>query len=170
MQVAPETLSLLILIVSTIFVVVWALDAYTHAGIAHHDISDPELKTHRILILSSGLLQFTLLLFYWFDVEVLPFFIALFFTRTVHEVIDEVRYHQERCTFYETILHFVMWISIISQVGFLFYWGYFFHYKGLESLPLFHVVWGLVLVALMGLISTKEWFLSSVKKQHQDGE
>jgi hypothetical protein len=166
MQAAPESISLLILIVSTIFVGAWALDAYTHAGIAHHDISDPELKTHRILILSSGLMQFALMLFYWFDVEVLPFFIALFFTRTVHEVIDEVRYHQERCTFYETILHFVMWISIISQVGFLFYWGYFFHYKGLETLPLFHIVWGLVLVALMGLISTKEWFLGSVEEEH----
>ncbi|MEN9743371.1 MAG: hypothetical protein RLZZ65_1176 [Bacteroidota bacterium] len=164
MQVAPEVLSLLILIVSTIFVGAWALDAHTHAGIAHQDISDPELKTHRILILSSGLMQFTLLLFYWFDVEVLPFFIALIFTRTIHEVIDEVRYHQERCTFYETILHFVMWISIISQVGFLFYWGFFFHYKGLETLPVYHIVWAFVLVVLMALIGAKEWFLSTVKK------
>jgi hypothetical protein len=35
MQAAPESLSLLILIVSTIFVGAWALDAYRHAGIAH---------------------------------------------------------------------------------------------------------------------------------------
>lgn len=30
----------------------------------------------------------------------------------------------------------------------------------------YYFCWGLVLVALMGLISTKEWFLGSVKKEH----
>lgn len=164
MQVAPEILSLLILASSTLFVCAWALDARTHAGIARQDISDPELRTHRILILSSGLMQLCLLLFYWFDYEVLPFFIALFFTRTTHEVIDEVRYHQERCTFYETLLHFSMWVSVISQVGFLFYWGFFYHYAGLENLPVFHFIWGILLVLLMSLISRQEWFLTAVKK------
>ena len=80
------------------------------------------------------------------------------------EVIDEVRYHQERCTFFETVLHFVMWVSILSQIGFLFYWGFFFHYQGLATLPILYVVWGLLLVALMGLIGLKEWFLGLEKK------
>lgn len=164
MKTDPQILALLILISSSVFVVAWTFDAYTHAGIARQDISDPELKTHRILILSSGMLQFTLLLFYWFDVEVLPIFLALLLTRTIHEVIDEVRYHQERCTFFETVLHFVMWVSILSQIGFLFYWGFFFHYQGLATLPLLYVVWGLLLVVLMGLIGLKEWFLGLEKK------
>jgi hypothetical protein len=164
MKTDPQILALLILICSSVFVVVWTFDAYTHAGIARQDISDPELKTHRILILSSGMLQFTLLLFYWFDVEVLPIFLALLLTRTIHEVIDEVRYHQERCTFFETVLHFVMWVSILSQIGFLFYWGFFFHYQGLATLPLLYIVWGLLLVVLMGLIGLKEWFLGLEKK------
>jgi hypothetical protein len=140
--------------------VAWTIDAYTHAGIARQDISDQELKTHRILILSSGMLQFTLLLFYWFDYEVLPFFIAILLTRTVHEIIDEVKYHQERCTFRETLLHFVMWLSILSQIGFLFYWGFCFHYEGLLELPIAHFVWGVILVGLMAWISWKEWFLA----------
>ncbi|MEN9967952.1 MAG: hypothetical protein RIR94_121 [Bacteroidota bacterium] len=164
MKTDPQILALLILICSSVFVVAWRFDAYTHAGIARHDISDPELKTHRILILSSGMLQFTLLLFYWFDIEVLPIFLALLLTRTIHEVIDEVRYHQERCTFFETVLHFVMWVSILSQIGFLFYWGFFFHYQGLATLPSLYFVWGLLLVVLMGLIGLKEWFLGLEKK------
>ena len=164
MKVDPQILALLILICSSVFVVAWTFDAYTHAGIARRDISDQELKTHRILILSSGMLQFTLLLFYWFDYEVLPFFFAILLTRTVHEIIDEVKYHQERCTFFETVLHFVMWVSILSQIGFLFYWGFFFHYQGLATLHLLYVVWGLLLVVLMGLIGLKEWFLGLEKK------
>ena len=67
MKVDPQILALLILICSSVFVVAWTFDAYTHAGIARRDISDQELKTHRILILSSGMLQFTVLLFYWFE-------------------------------------------------------------------------------------------------------
>ncbi len=164
MKTDPQILALLILICSSVFVVAWGYDAYTHAGIAKQDISDPELKTHRILILSSGMLQFTLLLFYWFDIEVLPIFLALLLTRTIHEVIDEVRYHQERCSFFETVLHFIMWISILSQIGFLFYWGFFFHYQGLATLPSLYFVWGLLLVVLMGLIGLKEWFLGLKKK------
>jgi len=164
MKTDPQILALLILICSSVFVMAWGYDAYTHAGIAKQDISDPELKTHRILILSSGMLQFTLLLFYWFDIEVLPIFLALLLTRTIHEVIDEVRYHQERCSFFETVLHFIMWISILSQIGFLFYWGFFFHYKGLASLPLLYIVWSLLLVSAMGFIGLKEWFLGLEKK------
>lgn len=160
MKTDPQILALLILICSSVFVVAWTFDAYTHAGIAHQDISDPELKTHRILILSSGMLQFTLLLFYWFDIEVLPIFLALLLTRTIHEVIDEVKYHQARCTFRETLFHFIMWLSILSQIGFMFYWGFFFHYEGLAGLPIAYFAWGIILVILMAWISWKEWFLA----------
>jgi hypothetical protein len=86
--------------------------------------------------------------------------VALLFTRTVHEVIDEVKFHSERCTFRETCIHFVMWVSILSQIGFLFYWGFFFHYQGLFALPSFHFIWGALLVLLMAVISWKEWFLA----------
>jgi hypothetical protein len=160
MKIEPSVLSLLILACTTIFVIAWSLDALTHAKIAKHDILDAELYTHRILILSSGLLQGCLLLFYWFDYEVLPFFVAILLTRTVHEIIDEVKYHQARCTFRETLLHFVMWLSILSQIGFLFYWGFFYHYEGLGELPVAYFAWGIVLVGLMAWISWKEWFLA----------
>lgn len=160
MQPESEVISLLILVCTSIFVLAWGLDALTHAKIANADISDRELHTHRILILSSGLLQAVLLLFFWFDFEILPIFIALLFTRTVHEVIDEVKFHSSRCTFRETCIHFVMWISVLSQIGFLFYWGFFFHYEGLFTLPFFHFIWGGLLVLLMSFISWKEWFLN----------
>lgn len=160
MPIAADTLSLLILVCTSIFVLAWGLDALTHAKIANTDITDRELHTHRILILSSGLLQACLLLFFWFEYEVLPFFVALLFTRTVHEVIDEVKFHTDHCTFRETCIHFVMWVSILSQIGFLFYWGFFYHYQGLFALPIFHVIWGALLVLLMAVISWKEWFLA----------
>lgn len=160
MKIEPSVLIVLILACTTIFVIAWSIDAYTHEKIAKVDISDGELYTHRILILSSGLLQACLLLFYWFDFEVLPFFIAVFFTRTIHEIIDEVKYHQARCTFRETCIHFVMWLSILSQIGFLFYWGFFFQYEGFATLSIVYYAWGMILVLLMAIISWKEWFLA----------
>ena len=125
-QINPSYFACAILISATIFVIAWSLDAITHSRLVKVDISDKELQTHRILILSSGLMELCLVLMYWFDIEILPIFIAAVVTRTAHEFIDELRYHTDRCSFYETILHLTMWISVISKTSFLFIWGFFF--------------------------------------------
>lgn len=158
MTIDPTYFAVAILSSATIFTSAWWLDARTHSRLVKVDITDRELQTHRILILTSGLMEFSLVLMYWLDIEILPLFIAALVTRTAHEFIDELRYHTDRCSFYETILHLIMWISVISKTCFLFIWGFFSHYKGIESLnPIFYA-WGGIIVLLMGLISMKEWF------------
>ena len=110
-QINTTYFAFAILMSATIFVIAWSLDAITHTRLVKIDITDKELQTHRILILSSGLMELCLVLMYWFDVEILPVFIAALVTRTAHEFIDELRYHIDRCTFRETLLHLIMWIS-----------------------------------------------------------
>lgn len=146
-----------ILISSTIFVIAWSLDAITHSRLVKIDISDKELQTHRILILSSGLMELCLVLMYWFDIEILPIFIAAVVTRTAHEFIDELRYHTDRCTFRETLLHLIMWITVISKTSFLFIWGFFTHYQGLEKLHPAFYIWGILIIGIMSITSVKEW-------------
>jgi hypothetical protein len=124
-QINPSYFACAILISATIFVIAWSLDAITHSRLVKVDISDKELQTHRILILSSGLMELCLVLMYWFDIEILPIFIAALVTRTAHEFIDGLRYHTDRCTFRETLLHLTMWITVISKTCFLFIWGFF---------------------------------------------
>ena len=125
-QINATYFAFAILMSATIFVIAWSLDAITHTRLVKIDITDKELQTHRILILSSGLMELCLVLMYWFDIEILPIFIAALVTRTAHEFIDELRYHTDRCTFRETLLHLIMWISVISKTGFLFIWGFYF--------------------------------------------
>jgi hypothetical protein len=158
MTIQPVFFATAILLSASIFTIAWFLDAKTHARLVKVDITDKELQTHRILILTSGLMELSLLLMYWFDIEILPIFIAALVTRTAHEFIDELRYHTDRCTFYETILHLIMWISVISKTCFLFIWGFFTHYKGLETLHPAFYIWGGMIVLLMGIVSLKEWF------------
>jgi hypothetical protein len=158
MNIDPTYFAFAILVSATIFTFAWFLDARTHARLVKVDITDRELQTHRILILTSGLMEFSLVLMYWLDVEILPLFIAALVTRTAHEFIDELRYHTDRCSFYETILHLTMWISVISKTSFLFIWGFFTHYKGIETLHPVLYAWGGLIVITMGIISLKEWF------------
>lgn len=158
MNINPTYFAAAILVSATIFTFAWLLDARTHSRLVKVDITDRELQTHRILILTSGLMEFSLILMYWFDLEILPLFIAVLVTRTAHEFIDELRYHTDRCSFFETLLHLTMWISVISKTCFLFIWGFFTHYKGLESIHPAFYCWGGLIVITMGIISLKEWF------------
>jgi hypothetical protein len=158
MTIDPVFFATAILGTATVFTATWFLDAITHARLVKVDISDKELHTHRILILTSGLMEFCLLLMYWLDIEILPLFIAALVTRTAHEFIDELKYHTDRCTFYETILHLIMWIMVITKTSLLFIWGFFTHYRGLEELHPAFYVWGAMVVFAMGLVSWKEWF------------
>ena len=151
------TFPLLLLLSASTFTFFWFLDSRTHSRLVHTDISDPELQTHRVLILSSGMMEFSLILMYWFRWEALALFIASFITRTVHEFIDELKFHSERCTFRETLFHLIMWITVLTKTFLLFVWGFFFRYKGITDLPVWIYLWAIAIVISMGYISLKEW-------------
>lgn len=151
------TLPLLGLLSASAFTFFWFLDSKTHSALVHSDISDPELRTHRVLILSSGMMEFSLILMFWFRWESLALFIAAFITRTAHEFIDELKFHVDRCTFRETLYHLIMWIAVLTKTFSLFIWGFFFRYEGLTELPVWMDAWAVLIVILMGMISLKEW-------------
>jgi len=156
-NLSPTFFALSILVAATGFTITWFMDAITHAKLGASDITKRELHTHRVLIITSMLMEFSLLVMYWFPLEILPLFIAALLTRTAHEFIDELVWHTTRCTFFETMLHLIMWISVITKTGMMFIWGFFTQYKGLSELPFLFYVWGLLVVICMGLISLKEW-------------
>ena len=99
-SVSPLQFALLILLSGTLFTVFWMLDSITHGKLVKIDISDKELQTHRNILLASVLMEISLVLMYWFPVLMLPLFSAFFLTRTVHEFIDELHWHANRCTAY----------------------------------------------------------------------
>src|SRR5688572_13199965 len=92
-NITPEYFAWAILGSATVFTLTWFLDALTHSRLGETDITARELHTHRVLILTSGLMELSLLLMYWFDYEVLPVFLAAIITRTAHEFIDELHWH-----------------------------------------------------------------------------
>ena len=151
------TFPLLVLLSASAFTFFWFLDSKMHSALVHSDISDPELRTHRVLILSSGMMEFSLILMYWFRWEALALFIAAFITRTAHEFIDELKFHADRCTFRETLFHLIMWITVLTKTFSLFIWGFFFRYEGVTELPVWMYVWAILIIVLMGMISWKEW-------------
>jgi hypothetical protein len=156
-NISPNFFALAILIAATLFTVAWFFDAITHSKVGESDVTKRELHTHRILIITSMLMEFSLVLMYWFSYEVLPLFIAALVTRTAHEFIDEIKFHVKRCSFYETMLHLSMWITVITKTVFMFLWGFYCHYKGLTNLHPALFIWGIAIVICMSFISLKEW-------------
>lgn len=138
LQISPLVWANEILLCGVVFGVFWFWDHKTHMEIWKKDISDGELRTHRMILYSSYGLMVCLILFRWFSIEVLPFFLGFWFTRTVHEFMDELHWHLPRCSEKETLIHLVMWIFIHTGTAVTFIWGYFTQFKGLESLPLFY--------------------------------
>ena len=155
--VSPETFALLILLTATAFTFFWCLDSITHGRLVKIDITDKELQTHRAILLTSVLMEATLVMMYWVDIIILPFFLAFFFTRTVHEFIDELHWHTDRCTPYESMLHLVMWVSILSNTFLMFSWGFFTHYRGLNELHTGYIIWAIILGIFIFFIGIKEW-------------
>ena len=147
----------LILGSATVFTLFWGLDAATHAKLAHVDITDRELTTHRIILATSFAMVLSLVLMYWWPVAMLPVFIGSFITRTVHEFLDEQHYHMDRCTPYESMLHLFMWMAILTNTAAMFMWGFFTQYKGVETLPVVYYVWAGILAIAIVIISGKEW-------------
>jgi hypothetical protein len=156
-NIHPVFFATAILGAATVFTFIWFLDSITHARLVKIDITDKELQTHRNILIASFLMEGSLVLFYWFQIEVLPLFLALFITRTVHEFIDELHWHTDRCSPYESTLHLGMWISVLTKTFLMFTWGFFTGYKGLLDLnPLFYV-WGVIVFGCMSWISYNEW-------------
>lgn len=149
--------AILVLASATLFLVLWFLDALTHKKIVETEISKTELQTHRNILITSVLMELSLVGMYWNKQLMLIFFIAFFITRTAHEFIDELKYHADRCSSYENYLHLGMWITVLIKTGALFYWGYFLNYISIEELPMILYVWGVIVIALMSYVGLKEW-------------
>lgn len=149
--------ALLILISGTVFTIFWLLDSVTHGKLVKIDISDKELQTHRNILLASVLMEISLVGMYWFPMLMLPLFIAFFITRTTHEFIDELHWHADRCTPYESMLHLMMWISILSNTAAMFIWGFFTQFHGLETLHPVLYVWAFAIGIAVFFIGMKEW-------------
>ena len=153
----PIFWAILILGSATLFTLAWSLDARTHKKLAEHDITDQEFQTHRNILTASLLMELSLVGMYWFPLYMLPIFIASFLTRLVHEFIDELKYHSDRCTPHESRLHLIMWISVLTKAAAMFIWGFFASYEGIESLPIALYIWGVILLSVLAYVSLVEW-------------
>ena len=156
-ETTPLFWALMILVPATIFTIVWTLDALTHKKLAHVDITDRELHTHRNILAASLVMEMSLVGMYWFPLAMLPIFIGSGITRFSQEFIDELHYHADRCTPYEARLHLIMWISVWTKAAAMFIWGFFTRFEGITELPVFLYIWGGIVLAIMGYISMKEW-------------
>lgn len=156
-EIPPASFALMILISASLFAFFWMLDARMHAKLVKVDITDKELQTHRIILLTSVLMEGCLVLMFWFHWLILPLFIACFFTRTAHEFIDELHWHTDRCTMQESLIHVGMWLSILVNTATMFMWGFFTQYSGLETLPIGYIIWAVLVGLIITFIGYKEW-------------
>ena len=145
-----------VIILGSIFSCAWYMDHLTHKKIWEEDITDSELRTHRMILYASWGLQLSLALFAVNRFIALPIFIGSLITRFVHEAIDELKFHVDRCDERETLIHLVMWLTINSGTALVFLWGFFFQYKGFSELPIYHyILWGIIFI-VMGYIGNRE--------------
>jgi hypothetical protein len=153
----PTLWALMILGSATLFTVAWSWDAITHKKLAELDITDQEFQTHRNILVASMIMELSLVGMFWNPIIMLPIFIASFLTRLVHEFMDELKFHADRCTPHESRLHLVMWISVLTKAGAMFLWGFFTSYEGIESLPFALYAWGILILIVMAYVSYVEW-------------
>jgi hypothetical protein len=153
----PEIFPIIILSMSFLFAIAWFYDSKFHGKIYETDITDKELQTHRLILIPSVLMEITLILMYWLPFAMLPFFMAFYLVRTVQEFIDELHFHTDRCTFFESILHLIMWITVHTKTFAFFIWAFILRFKGIEELPFVYFAIFLLLTAAMGLIGLVEW-------------
>lgn len=156
-QTTPIFWATTILAAATLFTIFWSLDAITHKELVKVDITDQELQTHRNILLASLFMELSLVLMFWFHKAMLPFFIAFAVTRTVHEFIDELKFHASRCTPYESRLHLGMWMSVITKTVAMFIWGYYTAFEGILELPIFFYIWAVLVFGVMSYVSFVEW-------------
>lgn len=154
----PTALAIVVAVCGVVFTVLWYLDHRTHLAIWRADITDGELRTHRLILYASYVLQASLVLMAWSPWLALPLFVGAWITRTVHEAIDEFHWHLPRCTERESLIHLGMWVTIHAGTTAMFLWGFCYRYEGIVALPTpILVVFGVVFVA-MGAIGRRELF------------
>jgi hypothetical protein len=119
-----------------VFGIFWYIDHRTHLAIWKKDITDGELRTHRMILYASQGLMLSLLLMAWWPGQALFLFIGCWVTRTLHEFMDEIHWHLPRCSEKETLIHLVMWVCIHAGTAITFCWGFFRQYEGFELLAL----------------------------------
>lgn len=150
--------ALLITTLSIIFSLAWSYDVYFHGVIAKRDITDKELQVHRLILAPSVLLDFCLVLMYWIQpIYLLPLIIASYLTRTVQEFIDELNFHSNRCSFTESALHLIMWISAHAKFIATFIWGFFYQFAGVLDLPKTLITLFLISTLFQGFLAMIEW-------------
>ena len=142
---------------ATGFTILWLFDSITHGHLVDIDITDKELQTHRNILVASVLMEMSLVSMYWWDIEALPFFLTFLIVRTTHEFIDELHFHTDRCSIYESRLHLGMWIFVFLKTIGMFMWGFFTNYQGIESLPIAFYIWGGIVFIVMSIVSLIEW-------------
>jgi len=147
----------LVLILSFIFLIAWALDSKTHGELAKKEITDKELQTHRLILIPSILMELSLVGMYWSPWISLPFFLGFYLVRTVHEFIDEIHFHTDRCTKKESYYHLIMWCTVHIKTFLLFIWGFFLQFAGIESLPVIFYIVYIIITGLLGIITLIEF-------------
>lgn len=154
----PLELGIAIAVSGVLFTVLWFFDHRTHLAIWKRDITDGELRTHRMILYASYALQASLVLMAFSPWLALPLFVGAWITRTVHETIDEIHWHLPRCTERETMIHLGMWITIHAGTTAMFIWGFFYRFAGIFDLPRpVLAIFGAVFLA-MGAIGRSELF------------
>lgn len=159
----PEAMINTIIVSGIIFAVFWYLDHRTHLKIWKQDITDKELKTHRLILFASYGLQISFVVMYWTKWVALPIFIACWMTRLLHETIDEFKFHVERCTPFEDFVHLGMWITIHIGIVATFIWGFWLEYDGISTLSIMQMTLLIALFVVYGIIGSNE--LNSYKQR-----
>ena len=149
----PEFFAYSIITLYFIFSLTWGFDAYFHNRYLNHPEAKGELLTHQLILIPSILMEIFLILMFWFPLEALPFFLACYLTRTIQEFIDEFKWHTNRCTLTESILHLIMWISVHAKTFITFIWGFFYGYQGVQEFSLLTYLLFVTAVVSTGLIS-----------------
>ncbi len=159
-----ELFAIVILVTGALFAAFWYLDHLTHLEIWRQDITDGELKTHRMILYASYALMLSLGIFAISPWLGLPIFVGAWITRTLHETIDEFKWHLPRCTERETLIHLVMWITIHAGTAATFLWGFFWQYEGFGELSIFYRLGFAVLFVLYSVVGHLE--LTSYKTRN----
>ena len=157
-EFSPVQFGSLLLITGICFVVLWYMDHKTHLAIWKKDITDGELRTHRMILYSSYGLLAGLVLLAVSPIVALPLCIGCFISRLTHEFIDELHWHLPRCTERETLIHLGMWVSVQTGTFTLFVWGFAYQYQGFLELPWPFYVGFAAVAGAMGWIGHHEIF------------
>jgi hypothetical protein len=153
----PLTLAYVAIISLTLFTLAWWGDSQFHQVYRKVYVPDPEVHTHRLILLSSFIMLLSIGFIVISPSVAYPVFLASYLTRTIHEFIDELKYHTERCTLKESLLHLAMWITVHTKTWALFFWASLFHFEGWSTLPLGLNILAILSFITLNIIAWREW-------------